>query len=53
MSLHAHRIRYPEFLLFHEQGLLITYILVLAIVVIAILFAGLSLVEAPRIVLPQ
>jgi hypothetical protein len=53
LSLHAHHYRFPEFLRLHEQGLLTIYILVLAIVVIAILIAGISLVEETRVVLPQ
>jgi hypothetical protein len=51
-SLHAHHYRYPEFLRIHEQGLLAVYVVGLAIVVIAMLVAGISLIEQTRSFLP-
>jgi hypothetical protein len=53
-SLHAHHYRYAELLRMHpEQGLLTVYIVALAIVVIAILVAGISLIEETRSFLPR
>jgi hypothetical protein len=48
ISLHAHHYRYPEFFRIHEQGLLAVYIVALAIVIIAILVAGISLMQESR-----
>ena len=52
-SLHAHHYRYPELLRFHSgQSLTAIYIVALAVVVIAILLAGVSLIEDTRPFLP-
>jgi len=52
-SLHAHQFRHPNFLRWNsEPNLLAVYIAALAIVIIAILVAGISLIEETRSFLP-
>jgi hypothetical protein len=52
-GLHAHRNRYPEFLQVRmEQGLLTAGIVVVTLLILAILIAGISLVEQTNSLLP-
>ena len=53
-GLHAHRGRFPEFLQVQtEQGLRSAGILIITLLVLAILFAGISLIEEANSVLPR
>lgn len=53
-GLHAHRSPLPDFLQVHtEQGLRTAGILILTLVLLAILFAGVSLIEETNSLLPR